>query len=264
MPKKQLPANPMPEWLRDITDTTNFDRKSALEKSVYYPGCGMDGEPLQAYGGFTHSFVYVDYYTEKEKVISQIYKIAGYTPLFIKEVSRHELAPLNLDRVERKPSDYANWRPGRNIEDVIESAKRGINLEVMPYCVWSVMQRKITVNPGHGPERFSLLFIFGEGISTYESIYNWNRIRPLGLILNRADLGFGRNWTVFQQRGSIFERVVKANPTGLPQYLFTSNYQPPRLDFKGGNSEYYWENFTKNIPDRSYLTIWQSDAEPQW
>ena len=262
--RKQLDKNPMPSWLATVTPETPFDRNKVLANSVYYPGCEFDGAPFEAYGGFTHSFVYADYFVEREWLTSEIPKIAGYTPIFIKDVSKQDLAPNPCIRLERKARDFHDWRPNRTMADLVRSAISNINSNVTPYCIWTVFERRSTVNPGHGPERFSLLYIFGEGVATYESIYNGNRICPSAIVLNRADTGFGRNWTIFEQRDSIFERVVKANPAGLPRYLFTFGYGPPehengRIGFEG--KEFYWENYTRNIPDRGYLHIWESDAQ---
>ena len=72
MPRKQLSANSMPLWLLNVDESSKFNPRDVLQESVYYPGCYVDGGPLQAYGGFAHSFVYVDYYCDKETILQAI------------------------------------------------------------------------------------------------------------------------------------------------------------------------------------------------
>lgn len=77
MPRKQLSANPVPEWLLNADASTPFNPAHVLQGSVYYPGCDVDGDPLQAYGGFAHSFVYVDYFCSKETILKAILSVDG-------------------------------------------------------------------------------------------------------------------------------------------------------------------------------------------
>ena len=58
MPKKQLHPTPVPTWLLNANASTTFNPTDVLQGSIYYPGCYVGGHPLQAYGGFSHSFVY--------------------------------------------------------------------------------------------------------------------------------------------------------------------------------------------------------------
>jgi hypothetical protein len=112
-----------------------------------------------------------------------------------------------------------------------------------------------------------MLSIFGEGIATYAAIYNSNKLCPIAIVLCRAEIGFGRNWTLFEQRNGAFERVVMSNRGGTPQYLFTwSRYNPHQLFSFTRDREYalYWDKYTHQIPSRSYLSIWaQQDRVPK-
>lgn len=262
MPKKQLRPSPVPAWLKNVDASTEFNRTDVLKDSVYYPGSDIDGTPLQAYGGFAHSFVYVDYYCDKETVVNNLPRIGGYEPIFIKDISSGELSSNPRFEVEFKNTDFYGALPHQSVRELIKSTKYGSNKRVVPYCVWSVLQRKSSTNPSHGPERFSLLFIFGEGVATYASIYNSNNLCPLAIIIKSADIGFGRNWTLFEKRGAIFERVVMANPAGIPRYLFTWNrYDPIGLEGREmyQNEDMYWEKYTKKIQNKGYLSIWTTE-----
>ena len=200
--RKHLPSEVMPSWLTMVTSDTIFNRNDVLTNSIYYPGSGIDGRPLEAYAGFSHSFVYVDYNVEREKIISNIPEIAGYKILLIKNISKDDLSPNETFNAAPKASDFGyiskrHESPPELVRRIRSHAKAGVN----PFCVWAVMERNATTNPSHGPERFSLLSIFGEGVATYEAIYNSNHLCPKAIIIWAADIGCGGNWTIFEKHG---------------------------------------------------------------
>jgi len=263
MPRKQLSSRPVPSWLKNLNASSKFDRNVVLANSIYYPGSNIDGGPLQAYGGFAHSFVYVDYYCDKEAILTNLPCIGGYEPVFIKEISRQELVPNASNEIQFENSDFFRSQPYQSIAELKRNAKSHFNPRVNPFCIWSVFQRKARTSPSHGPERFSILSIFGEGVATYDSIYNSNCVCPIAIIIKGADIGFGRNWTLFEQRGGVFERVVMSNTVGIPKYLFTwDRYDPTG---RKGNEMYsdidmYWEKYTTEVSSRNYLSIWTTDC----
>jgi hypothetical protein len=124
------------------------------------------------------------------------------------------------------------------------------------FYIWVVYQRRSRVNCGHGPERISLLYIRGEGISTYKAIYNQNRFKPMALVIKGVDIGFGRNWTLFEKKDAIFERTVLANKAGFPDYIFADGRYYP----EGGPNQFtdypYWSNYQSEISNRNFLRIW--------
>jgi len=259
MKRKQLSPNPMPLWLLEVNEDSTFDRRAVLANSIYYPGCEFDASPIEAYGGFAHSFVYVDYYCEKETVLKKISRFGGYEPVFVREIEEEELSENLIQTTSPRVTDFYGAQPEDSIAKIINRTRFNANSPQIPYCVWAVMQRRSKTNVGHGPERFSLLYIFGEGVATYQAIFNSNKIRPIAIVICGADIGFGRNWTLFEKKGGIFERVVMANPAGIPQYLFTWNrYDPSGEDehWRSQGIEMYWSQYSKRVPDRKYLSIW--------
>lgn len=259
MRRKQLSSKPTPNWLAEVNQDSVFDRKNVLSGSIYYPGCRFDAEPIEAYGGFAHSFVYVDYYCDRDSVESFISRISGYDPLFIKDVSMGELSEYSGAIRDIRASDFYGAHVDDSIQELMCRANANADERVNPYAVWAVLERKDRTNPGHGPERFSLLYIFGEGVATYEALYNSNQICPTSIVLCGADIGFGRNWTLFEKKDGVFERVVMSNPAGIPQFLFAWNrYDPFGEDDRWSSEgiEMYWHKYIQKIPSRSYLSIW--------
>jgi hypothetical protein len=87
------------------------------------------------------------------------------------------------------------------------------------FAEWAVYDRKGLYDDDHGPLRFSLLYIGGEGVSTFQSLYFSNRCSPSAIVLIKSD-GFTGNWTNFTYPEQIFARSVMGNPAGQPEYLF--------------------------------------------
>ena len=97
-----------------------------------------------------------------------------------------------------------------------------------------------------------------EGVDTYNTIFNSNRLRPLAIVIKSVDRG---NWTLFEQRGGIFERVVVDNEAGIPDYLFADWRYSPQYHNECNTDSPYWERYTTRLPDRKFLKIWSSKME---
>jgi hypothetical protein len=80
----------------------------------------------------------------------------------------------------------------------------------------------------HGPERFSLLFVGGEGAATFQALYYSNQCAPSAIVLIKCD-AFTGNWTQFFDPTRVFARSVIQNPHGTPKYLFFCDHSrtPP-------------------------------------
>ena len=125
MPKKQLHPTPVPTWLLNANASTKFNPTDVLQGSIYYPCCYVDGHPLQAYGGFAHSFVYVDYHCDKETILQAIPRIAGYEPLFTQEITQEELSPQPQVKVFLRRSDFYPPSLDEPIDEMIKRTQHG-------------------------------------------------------------------------------------------------------------------------------------------
>jgi hypothetical protein len=111
--------------LLNANASTKFKPTDVLQGSIYYPGCYVDGHPLQAYGGFAHSFVYVDYYCDKETILQAIPRIAGYEPLFTKEITQEELSPHPQVKVFLRRSDFYPPSLDEPIDEMMKRTQHG-------------------------------------------------------------------------------------------------------------------------------------------
>lgn len=263
MPRKQLTPKPMPAWLSSIDETSSFCKEDVISGSVYYPGAGIDYSIINAYSGFAHSFIYADYGVDKGEILERIQHLAGYEVVLIKELRHKDIVIDNLEELELIEDDfYPRLSYGDTIAERLKSHHRRMKHmnegNDHNFCIWIVYQRRSTANPGLGPDRLSLLYIRGEGVATYKAIYNKNKIKPVAIVIARADIGFGRNWTLFEQNNAVFERIVRANKAGIPKYLFADG----RYDTERGQNEFtesaYWSDYMTEIPNRNFLRIWTS------
>lgn len=244
--RKQLTPTECPAWLCAIGPHSEFSRQQVLSGALYYPASQLDGSILKAYGGFAHSFVYVDPSISRDQLLEQSYRIAGYDVILLRELSENDLCPQRLPPVpidpliDGDPKSLRFW---------------GNEKPIKPFAYWVVLERRLGTHPGHGPQRLSIVFIAGEGVATYHAIYNSNRLKPLAIAM-KCHNGFAGNWTEFSRRGAIFERVVSANPAGQPEYLFAD------CAYGYDSSAWHrdrnvWHSYSKMIKASSFLNIWQ-------
>lgn len=208
---EQIPSLAMPLWLTNLSaelmNTEPFPLNDVLKDSLYYPGAGTDGKPVQWLTGNTYSFIYTDYGVARSEFLDALQGeqtgFAGYRILGTRDVTMQELIPNGW--IPMVPFEYDGnplaWR------EVI----------AQPFCIWTVFERLLEFDVAHGPERFSLLYLCGEGVASYQALYNSNRIKPKILFLIQH--GFGCNWTNFEDPDAILARSVASNPAGMPDWL---------------------------------------------
>ena len=182
-----------------------------LEGSVFYPASAMDGRPVKYLGGFSHSFVYADCNVTRDELERNLDTFKGYRIHYLRSVRKEELCFRIFTPILPQPTDgdprLLHVRPG-----------------FLPYALWVVYERQPEFDEAHGPERFSLLFVGGEGSVTFQALYYSNQCAPSCITLIRCD-AFTGNWTAFFDPSRILARSVMKNPHGTPDYIFV-DYRP--------------------------------------
>jgi len=77
---------------------------------------------------------------------------------------------------------------------------------------------------GYGPYRFSLLFLGGDGVATFQALYLGNHAFPRGVAIIQDGYGFGFGWTPFRDRNRIFAKSVMESPYGQPEVLLNGGW----------------------------------------
>jgi hypothetical protein len=237
----ELPKVDLPIWLSELNvesiKSGDFPLESLLQDSLYYAGAGVDGKPIRWLAGNLHSFIYTDYMLGRDRLLEAInfrcfrgFRIVAQRDISVDEIHPTRLAPVKIEPNDGRPDAFAD----------------GL---AQPFCIWFVLERLPDYTDEHGPSRFSLLYIGGESVATYNALYNSNHMKPKFLFL--INHGFGGNWTNFEDQTKIFARVVRENPAGMPDYLMG------RYAHYNDNAECYWSLDYPNPPifskDSEYL-----------
>ena len=247
---------PTPHWLIRESLSKNFNRVNVLNESLYYPGCNVDWRPIEELLGWCYSFIYVDYEMTKDLVIYNFERSNRFKIISIQDIPKSKLQENPTHLVKPELRDFRESRPGDSYFSHNQEYQRKMerNQRVHPpFALWIVFESKDEWNSSS--KRGSLLYICGEGVATYNALYNSNEIRPIAIALHLAEGGYGGNWTNFELNNGILERTVMSNKAGIPDYLFTSPpYNPPyRLQEYDPNSNTHNEFWTNYItrPNRA-------------
>jgi hypothetical protein len=207
-------------WL--FTDPVSIDRltiRDLLKNSIYYPAAGKDGTPVEYLGKHFASFVFADYDFGEEKVLDALHSqedgFRGYRVAAQRRVEKRELVPNG-------------WNPVPPLTHDINAGSRQVSMEP-PFAIWAILERTADYGQDHGPKRFSLLYIGGEGVATYQALYHGNKTTTSVVCVIQPGTGFGKNWTNFEDEGKIFARTVLDNPYGKPEYLLCGGHGKPEF-----------------------------------
>lgn len=245
-------ARPIPGWLANASAGDDLPLRELLRDSMFYPACGLDGRPVQYFGGAVHSFVYVDEARSKEDVTNNLNTFKGYRLLFAKPVEKEA---LDIESFEQ----YSARQNGHN-----DSSRR--SRPIFSYALWAAFERAVGFDADHGPVRFSLLYIGGEAVSAYWSLYERYGIAPFAITLIKCD-GFTGNWTSFRDdRAELARLVIRTNWIVPPRYLFCES--------AGRESDSPWRWFSDKVTTilgepnwggahHQYLTVWRLDRPPR-
>jgi len=240
-PKKQLYKRPMPTWLENLVSLDYLPITELLKESVYYPACCFDNNPIYAYSGFSHSFVYVDPNISKEPK-DQL--LRGYRLKLSREVEKNELCFKPFRQILPTSIDG-------DLEKLVNNSKvpewNGNN--GAPFALWQIYENDERFNWGD-PQRISVLRITGEGIATYQALYFSNQVKPL-LFFNLCCTCC--TWSIFEKRNGFFNRVVLANPAGYPDYLAGG---------RDSNGRSIWNGYERRIESRAFYPMWLANDLP--
>ncbi len=196
----------MPEWLQKHVRGKAVDMNQVLSsRIVYYPGSGDDGQPIHTFnqGQCAHVFLYVDYGVSRRELEDVLTApgFAGYTRLDRIEISEEELIPNG-------------WTPSLYYPEHLSGVF--VRNDVTPFCFMDIYERKPRYDRSHGSKRFAVIFLFADGLATYDAIFATTLKRgPFIMVL--ADHRFGRNWNRFGA-GGVMERIAASHGV-YPDYM---------------------------------------------
>jgi hypothetical protein len=211
-----LPKLDMPKRLTN--DTFTFSLENIIENSLYYPSCGIDGDPVKYLMGNVYSFIYVDYGISKS-TLSDAIKYDGFRGYRI--IHREPVSKLQLDRGRDFPC----------IPEVDEREKiRLLHSDWIkaPFCQWFVFERSRHLNEYYNFQRFSMLYLCSEAVSAYYVLYAINNTSPQIFCIIQDGSAFGGNWTEYTNPNFAMAKAVYSI-TNLPEYLINGGNGPLEL-----------------------------------
>lgn len=213
-------------WLDKYTANNISDAvlpvNQILRNSLYYPSCGLDGglikdcNTLGSSYGIT-SFIYCDYAVGEEALLDDLNTFIGYHVVGSRQVKHIELIPNGWKMVFPPGFDSGRYQQYRNCWK--------------PFMRWVIYERDLDHPETHGPPRFSLLYLGGEGVASYQALYWSNRQVPKAVGIVQPGTGFGLNWTDFQAKNGYLAWVINNNPEGTPDLIYFGGYGGPYQDF---------------------------------
>jgi hypothetical protein len=203
-----------PDFLENLDfqklQTDRLPIHSILTNSAFYPGSKFSGRFIKHCNTLyvnwnVTNFVYCDYGVTRWQLEQEMDTFQGYQRIYLKDLNRQELIPNG-------------WRPqtppGLNLRDY----PMHLNQPQFDFVRWIVYERMEGFGPEHGPKRFSLLYLYGEGVATYQALYWTNRKKPKAIAV--FDHGWGGNYQQFSTPGGYLHWVNRNNPVGLIEYVY--------------------------------------------
>jgi len=183
-----------------------------LPNSLYYPSSGFDGSVIKDCNTLAKdlgifSFVYCDFARGEDELLREQQTMYGYQVFASRHVEKDELTPGGCVPLDLPP----NFDPDQytRFKHLWKS-----------FAHWTVYERKAELSENHGPKRFSLLHIGGEGVATYQALYYSNKTTAKILAIIQDGHGYGLNWTSFVDVEGPLYWVINNNPYGMPEYIY--------------------------------------------
>lgn len=216
-----LPHAGIPAWLERLDSAGTLPPliplTDVLKDSCFYPSSGLDSSPVLLANGCVHSFIFVDYGTKRDDFLRALSwpGFSPYQPVLHRDVQRQEIVPEGW--TARLPRWFDN--PGFDGRQRLMEAQQSC----MPFAHWSIWQRKKNRGEQVGPRLFSLLFLGGEALASYEGLYRRNGVTPKVLAMIQPGHACGDNWTNFYDpRAPLWEAVTAGE--ALPAFLLIGGY----------------------------------------
>ena len=206
----------IPEWLKVYQSGQSRSLVDFLQsRVVYYPGSGIDGDPVEVFGAShsAHCFVYADYWLSEDDIKLELHTrgFKGYNILDEVSFSIHEV----MSAIPRRESFLT---PDELRAAAAGVAERRRTIHPDPYALLAILERKSGFDDDHGPERFAVLFLGADGFATYEALFaNKNAPKFFGLVVQ--DHGFGGNYDHFG-RGGLLEKIM-VRSGAYPHFILT-------------------------------------------
>lgn len=202
----------MADWLyqlsKDAIEKGPFPLTDLLKDALYYPASGFDGDPVRHFSNIFESFFYVDY-SGTEQHLNYELRTRGFNGFRL--LGSRKVYPSDLSPTPWQAPDI----PFETDMDVHYSPDKA-------FCRWMVFEEV----DSELPKRFSLLYLYADGVATYLATYNKLGLKPKGVAIIQSGHQYGNNWAVFPSTEGLLYKSMKNNSAGMPEYLVYGGYAP--------------------------------------
>jgi hypothetical protein len=205
--------------------------KDILANSLYYAACETDGGVVKDCNTLNRdlgieNFIYADYALGEARLNQELNTFYGYTVFASRNILQSELIPNGWT---------ITLPPGLTSQEYLIYSDQFKK----PFAKWVVYERVPEKDEEFGPKRFSLLYIGGEGIATYQALYWSNNSYPKVVAIIQPGLGFSNNWADFTAPDGYLSWVIFNHPNqNIPQQIYFGGYMD-KEDYQNFN----WPNY---------------------
>lgn len=202
----------MPKWLREYKNGDKVTFADIMSSRIgYYPGSRIDGTLMKVgnKSHAVHSFLYVDYGISKKDLIDQLAQpssILGYHSIGRIEWEEKDLMPNGQYPLNVIKKPLYNQDP---CWFVLKNEK--------PYCFTEILERNEDKEDAWGAIRFSVTFLFADGIASYYQLF-CKEYKKAPWIVLLHDHGWGGNYDCFG-KGGILDAIIIKNKIRPPFVL---------------------------------------------
>jgi len=206
----------VPNWImnHEKGDSVDLDDILTRGKVVFYPGSGIDGEPIKLINKshYAHTYLYVDYNYKREEIERELLKedvIKGYYLVDMIKMPTYVISRMIDNHGYYRPTKYSFYVP--EDKEIMGPKKEGI---FVPYCFITIFERKIGYDESYGAKRFCLIYLCHDLFGAYYRFFTQENIAPAILVLK----DFKANDVFELGRGSNLEILVR-NKDIYPEYI---------------------------------------------
>ena len=206
----------IPKWLNDYANGDKVSFADIMSNRIgYYPGSRIDGTLMKVgnKSHSVHSFLYVDYGISKMELINHLAQpssILGYHSIGRIEWDEKDIMPNGQYPLNGSKTPLHNQDP---CSFVLKNEK--------PYCFTEILERDEDKDDSWGAIRFSVTFLFADGIASYYQIF-CKEYKKAPWIVLLHDHGFGGNYDRFGKEG-ILDAIIIHNKIRPPFVLCADN-----------------------------------------